>query len=192
LGPKPINDISGWLTLPYEDLRQMSFVSRSAAKPLRHDSDIHRDQEQTVEFGRFYDVMVDRVVYGQGKNVFQSHGSLINRLIQGGDRARYQIKLHDGGDSANPMIFYDKNVAWRIDVLEQLNDKIDKIRALQGHSGPICETMANSRVLVTERDADILFHGTDSGTDQKARIAKRWTPKCRQKRSVLLHYGSAR
>jgi hypothetical protein len=59
------------------------------------------------------------------------------------------------------MIFYSTKNSWRINVLEGLNGKIDEIRALQGHSGPIRESLAGSRVLVTEKHATMLFHGTE-------------------------------
>jgi RNA:NAD 2'-phosphotransferase (TPT1/KptA family) len=161
LSSTTVNDISGWLTLPFEDMRSVSFVSRAAAQPLRHDTRIPRDLEQGVDFKKFYGIMHQKVVIEAGKNVFQSNGALLNRMIQGGDRPRYQIKLKDGGDSVDPMIFYSPKNAWRIDVLEKLNDQIEKVRALQGHSGPIRESLAGSRVLVTEKHATILFHGTE-------------------------------
>ena len=156
--PEP-NDVSGWLTLPFDAMGHMSYVSRTAARPLRHDVHIHRDEEQAVCFKTFYQYMYEKLVGNQSTKIFQSHGSLVNRMIQGGDRNRYQIKLKDAGDRVNSDVFYHPSSAWRIDLLEDLNNEIDKIRALQGHSGPLGD-LAGSRVKVTEKDAPTLFHGT--------------------------------
>jgi hypothetical protein len=57
----------------------MDYVSKSAAHPLRHSNWIPRDDEQGVDFEKFYAVMHKKLVIAQKKNVFQSAGSLIKQ-----------------------------------------------------------------------------------------------------------------
>ena len=52
--PSKPNDLSGWLTLPYESNWNMKQVSKAAAGPLRHFEDFDRDSEQGVKFDRLY------------------------------------------------------------------------------------------------------------------------------------------
>ena len=82
--PPKHNDVSGWLTLPFDAKGSMKYISRTAARPLRHDRRIERDSEQGVYFDKLYGYMYEALVgYDNENQIVKSDGSLIDRMIQG-------------------------------------------------------------------------------------------------------------
>jgi hypothetical protein len=153
-----------WITLPYEDIRRSTAVSQTAALPLRHHRAIPKRHDGAVVWSVFYEYMEAKLIqrYGKNQKFFRTDGGLLNCLIEGASRIRYEIVLKDGGDSIDTQIFMDPKKPWGANRLEELNDKIKVIRAIQGQSGFTIDSNSTSRIPVTHLDSRTLWHGTDA------------------------------